>query len=90
MVKNVQELPERQSELLVRVCPGTTPQLRRAHWSRDPKKRCGHRRSRKAIWTTGGLELQKKCCSMVRNATAVEALEQDAASPKARRKRVVH
>ena len=34
--------------------------------------------------------MQKKCCSTVGGATAVAAFEQDAASPKARRKPVVH
>ena len=34
--------------------------------------------------------MQKKCCSTVGSATAMAAFEQDAASPKARRKRVVH
>ena len=34
--------------------------------------------------------MQKKCCSTVGSATALAAFEQDAASPKARRKAVVH
>ena len=86
-VKNVQDVPKRQSAV---VGPHvSTPQLRRARWSTDPKK-CGHSRGRKTSWTTGGLEVQKKCCSTVGGATAVTAFEQDAASPKARRKPVVH